>query len=370
MIAQKSIDELSEVIDIVKVAHHINIDLKKRGSGYTACCPFHEENTPSFHINPVKQIFKCFGCGAGGDAIKLVMDKEHLDYPDTVRKLADLFNVTLEEIQANEEDKEIKEKKLSLYDMNRGAAAHYQKQLLFHLNNPDSSHWAVEELVEKRMLSKDSIVEFQLGFAPDNASFLSSKMIAAGLYQMANDLGLCKTKEEQVTDMFVNRIMFPIHNERGQIVGFGGRKQEDGNKMNPKYINSKASMIYRKEEVLYGLYQAKQSIRKENCAIITEGYYDVITLHQAGMTNTVAPCGTAITESHAKKLKRLCSSVILLCDGDEAGWKANLRAIDILTIAGLRVEVCELPEGQDPDTFTRALEVDVWDEQKVGEVAA
>ncbi|MFD2961317.1 MULTISPECIES: DNA primase [Olivibacter] len=350
MITQKSIDEVKDTTDLLSIVKEYVPDLHKRGSSYIGCCPFHDESTPSFHVNAGKGYYKCFGCGVSGGAVDIVMEKERYDFPNAIRHLAKKANITLEETSGFGEDKDLQEKKASLYELNRGAAVHFSKQLADLPHN----HWANIELIASRRLTIESLLSFQVGYAPDDWRFITEKMMKQGHYQAGEELGLITRKDEKTFDTFRNRIIFPIQDENGRIVGFGGRKPNDGDSKNPKYLNSKASVVYRKESTFYGLNQAYKAIRKMDTAILVEGYYDVIMMHQSGIENTVATCGTALTESHAQKLKRICSKVILFADGDDAGIRSMLKSIDILVQAGLSVDVCELPEDEDPDSFARS----------------
>ncbi|CDS92733.1 DNA primase (fragment) [Sphingobacterium sp. PM2-P1-29] len=354
MITQDSIDKVIDGVNIEDVIGKA-IPLKQKGANFSGCCPFHEEKTPSFSVSPSRGIYKCFGCGAGGNVITFVQEFEHLDFPDAVRRLAKDYVIIIEETAHQEEDKEIKEKKATMYDLNKSARNAFMKTLI-DLDDENE----VKKYLRDRELSQDSIISFQIGYAPDISKFLSKKIIDSGFYGIGEELGLCRKNENgNVYDMFQKRVMFPIHNERGEIIAFSGRKMEDGKEGNPKYINSKASMIYRKEEVLYGLFQAQKEIRKQDCAILVEGNIDVIMMHQMGVTNTVASCGTAFTESHAKKLSRYCKSVIIMFDGDKAGKEATLKVIDVLLGVGfLKVQVIPMEDGWDPDSLCQREGVD------------
>lgn len=351
MITERSIQELRDQIEVAEIVKRF-VDLKKRGAGYTGCCPFHNEKTPSFHVNPARGIYKCFGCGVGGDGIKFVMEHEKVDFIQAIKMIADWTNFTLEEAQ--EQTPEEKKDVDAYYEMvkiNRLVADKYQKYLM---DLPDG-HPVIAELLENRQLNNDSIIDFQLGFSPDEWKFIAPGLVDKGLLKASQELGLIATKNENVYDTYRNRIIFPIHDEKGQVIGFGGRKLEDNNKDNPKYLNSKESRLYKKERALYGLYQASRSIRQMGYAILVEGYLDVISFHQGGACNTVASCGTSLTEGQIRVLKRYTTNIILMGDADAAGLKSNLRSIDLFLKNGFKVEVCELPEGEDPDSFVRQL---------------
>ncbi|WP_343524363.1 DNA primase [Pedobacter sp.] len=354
MISEQSIDGLRDVIDIVEVIQRHNVTLKQKGDKWTACCPFHEEKSPSFSVSTTKQIYKCFGCGEGGDAIKFVMKKEDTDFITAIRSIASIYNYTLEETEESPEEKAAAAKKTDLYKINTAAARHFQQKLL---GITDFYHWCAQELAFVRAYDYATLIEFQIGYAPADWRLLTMILISKDLYAPAEELGLVKTSDAgSVYDTFRDRLIFPIHNEQGQIVGFGGRKPRScEDKDNPKYINSKESSLYKKDRVLYGLYQAKAHIKKLGFAILVEGYTDVITMHFTGANNAIGRCGTAFTDSHAKLLKRYTNKVLLFSDGDMAGQKANFKAVDILLENDFIVEICPLPLDEDPDTFARKL---------------
>lgn len=351
MITDRSINDLRDLIEVDDIVGRY-VDLKKRGTSLTGCCPFHDEKTPSFHVNPIKGIYKCFGCGKGGDAIKFVMEKENVTFIDAIRMIADWKGFTLVEEEQTQEQVKAVEDFNSMVALNQRIADKYQTSLL----ELSAYHPAVLDIIDNRQLNNDSIIDFQLGFAPDEWKFISAGLVDKGNLKVSDELGLITVKNDNYYDTFRNRIIFPIHNEKGNIIGFGGRKIEDDKKENPKYINSKESRVYKKERALYGIYLAARAIRQMGFVIIVEGYYDVISFHQAGACNTVAPCGTSLTDGQVRLLKKYTSNAILIGDSDAAGMKSNLRAINLLLDAGFKVEVCELPEGEDPDSFTRSLD--------------
>lgn len=356
MILERSIDELRDTVEVKRIVDDYVV-LKKQGANYVGSCPFHDEKSSSFIVSESKNIFKCFGCGIGGDAIKFFMSIEKCDFPTAVRSIADKIGFTLEETEQQVDPEEAKSR-ASLFEIMETAAKIYQRQLLdLELTLP-TPNALIAELFYNRMLTLDSVVEFQIGFAPgdDKRRLLSERLVDKGLRDKGIELGLISDKNANTYDVYQKRIIFPIHNEKGQIVGFGGRKLEDGKKENPKFINSKESALYKKDQILYGLYQAQQYIRKMGFAILVEGYMDVISSHQAGAPNTVATCGTSLTQGHAKKLNRYTDTVVIIRDGDAAGEKAMLRDINILLEGGFKVEVVVLPEKHDPDSFARELQ--------------
>ncbi|WP_286727860.1 MULTISPECIES: DNA primase [Sphingobacterium] len=351
MITQESIDKILDATRIEDVIGEV-VTLKKKGSNFQGCCPFHDENTPSFVVSPSKQMYKCFGCGAGGNVVTFLMENGRLEFPDAIHKLAAKYSMTVEETLANEEDKEVKEKRATMVDLNRFV----QKSWVNNILGLPINHWSTTYLLEHRRLSMDTIVEWQIGYSPDAMKSITPHVLNNGQYAIAEELGLVKKNDNgNVYDTFINKIIFPIHNDRGEIIAFSGRKNDDGKKETPKYINSKTSLLYRKEEVLFGLWFAKQEIRKKRFAVLVEGNIDVIMMHQMGIRNTVATCGTALTESHAQKLARHCQNVTIFFDGDDAGHKATLKSIDILISAGLRVNVARPDKEDDPDTLCKVL---------------
>jgi DNA primase catalytic core len=349
-----SIDRVREA-DIVTTIQD-SIDLKKEGSNYKGCCPIHNEKTPSFVVSPAKQIFKCFGCGEAGDGIKYIMLTRKVDFIEAVEIIAKIHNIFMDKQQLSPEMQRQVDVKAEMYRVSetaaRGFVGAYRKLA--------DDHWAKQMLTD-REFNEDSIVSFQLGYnGIDNK--LTKWSMEHGTLGVTKDLGLSKTKNNNSYDVFRDRIMFPIHNHKGAVVGFGGRQSNDEQLDKAfKYINSPSSLIYDKSAVLYGLYQAKQSIAKMGSCILTEGYTDVIAMHQNGCDNTVSTSGTALSEIQAKLIKKYAEEIIILRDGDAAGIKASLRDIDICLEVGLNVSICILPEGEDPDTFSRAqLDMGTW----------
>ena len=341
-----SIDRVREA-DIVKTIGEFT-ELKKEGSVYKCCSPFSNEKTPSFVVSPVKQIFKCFSTSLGGDGIKFVMQHKSIDFVEAVEIIARIHNIYLEKQEVPPELQRKLDQKSEMYKL----VGLVSRSFTNAYRNLDGKHWA-KQLINKRQFSEKSIIDFQIGYS-SKENKLTKWTIDNGTLSIAKELGLSKTKNSNSYDVFRERLMFPIHNEKGTIVGFGGRQSND-KKLDKsyKYINSKESLIYDKSAVLYGLFQAKHIINKTGSAILTEGYTDVISMHQNGCENTVASSGTALSNKHARLIKKYASEVILLRDGDAAGIKAALRDIDICLENGLDVSLCMLPDGEDPDTFSR-----------------
>ena len=324
------------------------VQLQKRGNRWVGLCPFHAEKTPSFGVSPDKQLFHCFGCGAGGDLIDYVVRLEGLEFPDAVRLLADACGVQLPERTGDGGTSQRQ-------DAHRDAlyTAHDRAQVSFHEALHASSE-ARRYLLEERGLLPETVERFELGWAPPEWTFLSRQFDASSL-EHAIELGLVgrRVRDAKPYDRFRGRIMFPIRRPDGRIAAFGARRADWVEPDGPKYLNSPESPIYQKSEVLYGLQLARDDIRKRRQALLVEGYLDVILLAQAGLTQTVAACGTALTEEHARLLGRLAQEVVTLYDGDLAGRKASHRAARLLLAAGVEVRVVSMPEGLDPDDLIR-----------------
>ncbi len=340
-------DELiSEIINATDIVSLVSsyVHLKKSGSGYMACCPFHREKTPSFHISAEKQLYHCFGCGVGGSAIQFVMAAENLDFPDAVRFLAERAGINVPEADSSDTTDEYYKRKRRIYDMNRDAARFFREILL-----SEKGKTSLDYLLN-RGLSMKTITSFGLGASADSWDALLKKLTSLGYERdLMVEAGLCvRNEKNHVYDRYRNRVMFPIIDVRGNVVGFGGRKLEgDG----AKYINSPESIVYNKSKILYALNFAKKT--QENYIILTEGYMDVISLHQAGFTTAVAGCGTALTLDQARLLARYSKNIYLCYDSDEAGQKAAKKAIELFRGLECNVKVLKVPDGKDPDEFIK-----------------
>ena len=345
MISQKTIDEIFNVVQIEDVVSDF-VHLKKRGSNLLGLCPFHDEKTPSFTVSPSKNIYKCFGCGRGGNSIQFLMEHEQLSYPETLRSLAEKYNIEIEEEHVDPEMLARKETRESLLIINQKVNEHYQ-ELLFE---SDMGKSVGLSYFKKRSFPEHILRKFELGFSPAEGRHLSEFAKKAGLKaELLSELGLIT---EKGNDFFRNRVMFPIHNVNGKVIAFAGRSLSE-DKRSPKYINSRESEIYNKSWVLYGLHLAKKTIIKEDVCILVEGYTDVISMHLQGVENVVASSGTALTEGQIKLIKRYTPNVLILYDGDPAGIKAALRGVDLLLSRDMNVRIALLPEGHDPDSFIR-----------------
>ena len=340
MIEQESIEALKARLDIVDVVGSY-IELKKAGANFKANCPFHGENTPSFVVSPAKQIYKCFGCGVGGDSIKFVMEYEKLSYPEAIEKLASQYNISL---RYTETKKEFSKEKKILEDLNG-----------FFRKNLDMNQTAKAYLHE-RGIYESSIEKFEIGYAPESfktLEFMRGKKVS---FTDAKDFGLVAVGESgRPYARFSQRITFPIFTPAGKIVGFGGRTITD----HPaKYINSPQSKIFDKSRLLYGYHKAKTTIMQKGEIIVTEGYLDVIMLHQAGFTNTVATLGTALTNYHVPIISRGDPKVILAYDGDKAGRAAAFKAASMLSAKGMRGGVVLFENGMDPADMVKARQIE------------
>ena len=334
------IDEIKERLDIAEVLQEY-IQLRKSGANFKALCPFHNEKTPSFMVSPEKQIWHCFGCSEGGDIFGFVMKIEGVEFPEALRILAKKAGVEL-----RREDPTLQNKKTRLLDICKLTAAYYHKVLL---ESPKAEF--VREYLKSRQIDSDTTEQFKLGYSPDSWDLLFEFLKKKGYSEEEIFLAGLTVKKEKGTgyyDRFRNRLMFPINDIHGNAVGFGGRtlkKDEQG----AKYINSPETLVYNKSHILYGLDQAKSSIRKEDAVIVVEGYTDCISAHQAGIRNVVASSGTALTEGHLKLIKRYTSNIIVAFDRDVAGAEAAKRGIEVALTQEMNIRVLELLSGKDPD---------------------
>ena len=342
MITKNSIENLKSHLEIVDVISQF-LELKKSGANFKACCPFHGEETPSFVVSPAKQIYHCFGCGVGGDSIKFVMEYEKLSYPETLEKLASMYNVSLEY------DESFKKQDTSLIQkINK----HYQKLLIFHSD-------ALGYLKE-RGISSSSIEKFEIGYASssnDTINYLKTNFLNLG---DAKEFGIIDSGQNGLYARFIDRITFPIYTITGNIVGFGGRTISGHN---AKYINSPQTKLFNKSRLLYGYNLAKEFIYKQKSIIVTEGYLDVVMLHQAGFTNTVATLGTALTQEHLPLLKRGEPKVIIAYDGDKAGLNAAYKASLLLSHSDFTGGVVIFEDGMDPADMVKSNNIDKLNEK-------
>lgn len=344
-IGDDKIHEVRERMDIVELVSGY-VSLKRSGANHMGLCPFHSEKSPSFSVNAGRQFFHCFGCGVGGDAFSFLMKVEGLSFPDAVRRLAERTGVELEERRLSPEEERRQQEKDRLYRVNEIAASYFHRTLM-----DDVPGELGRQYLKARGYGRKSAGDYQIGFAPDGWEGLTRHLENEGVnLQDARVLGLIKSGKEGRGDydMFRRRLMFPIFNLAGRVVAFGGRVLDDSK---PKYINSSESPVYHKSKVLFGLYQARQSMRQAGEAILVEGYFDQLALNRSGFPHAVATCGTALTGEHAKLLKRYVQRVLLLFDQDAAGRKATFKAMEILQGEGVPTVVVDLAAGEDPDSF-------------------
>jgi DNA primase len=350
------IDDLKNRADLVRIIEPY-APLKKKGANWMGCCPFHQEKTPSFSVNPAKGFYKCFGCAKGGNVYTFLMEIEGLNFPEAVKRVAEISGVTLPEPVDDknyEHNKKRKQEKKAIADqvieLNRYALEFWEHQL--GENNAHAKE--AREYLEKREISEEIIKKFHIGYAPDSWDAVMSLLKEKGADEKTIEAsGLVSVNEEKkrVYDRFRGRIMFPVLNVDGNPVAFGARILAQGE---PKYLNSPETPAYVKGEHLYGLFQSKDEIRKKKYVILVEGYLDLIALYQFGVTNCVASLGTAFTEQQSRLLGRFAKKVVVNYDGDKAGVKAARRAIETLLAEDFEIKVLVLPNGQDPDDFIRA----------------
>ena len=343
-IPPEKIEEVRLATDIVDVVSGY-LSLRKRGKNYFGLCPFHSEKTPSFSVNPEMQIFRCFGCGAGGNVFHFIMRMEGLSFPDAVRLLAERAGITLDETEVSDEETRERE---ALFFANKLAADFYRAQLYAPPGKEALAY------LRGRGFSDETIERFQLGFAPDSWDALLRHAQAKKLPpETLERAGLVIRRETGgFYDRFRNRVVFPLFNLSGRVVGFGARRMSEDEE-SPKYINSPETAVYQKGSTLYGLYQSRDEIRKQGFAIVVEGYTDLISLHQAGIANVVATLGTALTAHQAKLLRRYTDRVVLFYDSDSPGFAAAMRGAEVMLEHSLDVRIASVPEGHDPDSFVR-----------------
>ena len=360
-IPQYFIDQLLNRIDIVDLIDGY-VPLKKAGANYKACCPFHNEKSPSFTVSPSKQFYHCFGCGANGSAISFLMEYDHMEFRDAIDKLASSAGLEIPTEAQGHQKKQTSSQGIDLYDLLSEVSEFYQTQLRQH---PDKNQ-AIDYL-KKRGLSGDIAKRFGLGFSPEGWDTLMSTLGATAPTQKALlDAGmLMQNEKKRIYDRFRHRVMFPIHDHRGRVVGFGGRvlEQSDPNPGNPKYLNSPETPIFHKGSELYGLYAARGAIKEAEAVLVVEGYMDVVALAQAGIDNSVATLGTATTSMHLQRLFRHTTNIVFSFDGDRAGKAAGWKALETCLPHmqdGNQVSFLFLPDGEDPDTMVKKIGKDAF----------
>jgi DNA primase len=375
LISKEDIDKIFDAARVEEVVGDY-VTLKKRGTNLTGLCPFHDEKTPSFYVSPVKGIYKCFGCGKGGNAVNFIMDKEQMSYPEALRKLAKKYGIDIAEEELTPEKLEAHSERESLIVV----SSYAQKKFTDNLYNTDEGKSVGLSYFRERGFREDIIQKFQLGYCLNQrtaftdtalkdghkAEYLVKSGLTIEYKNEATEAQLESPNGEPANhtapnfkpatyvDRFWGRVMFPIHTEGGRVIAFGGRTLRT-DKKTAKYINSPESIIYHKSDVLYGIYFAKQEIHKQDNCFLVEGYTDVISLHQAGVENVVASSGTSLTVGQIKLIRKLTKNVTILYDGDNAGIKAAFRGIDLILEEGLNVKILLFPDNEDPDSFSKRV---------------
>ena len=352
MIPQETIQKILDTARIEEVVADF-VTLRKRGADWWGCCPFHNEKTPSFHVVPAKGIYYCFGCHKGGSAVGFVMDHEHMSYPDALRYLAKKYNIEVVEEEQSAEELAARQRNESLYLVSDFAEGFFQEQLKSGEGKAVGLNY-----FHTRGLEDETISKYGLGWAPsDRHSFTDAAKAKGFKDEYLLETGLCAKYDDKpdLHDRFVERVTFPIHSVSGRIIGFGARtlKSKEEGKPYAKYVNSKESAIYVKNQSLYGIWFAKSEMAKKDKCFLVEGYLDVLSMHQLGITNVVASSGTALTDGQIRLIGRFTKNVTIMYDGDEAGVKAALRGIDMFLRQGMDVKVVLIPDGDDPDSFAR-----------------
>ncbi|GAA4754174.1 DNA primase [Flavisolibacter ginsenosidimutans] len=350
MITQNTIQQILSRLDIVEVVGSF-VKLKKRGANYLGNCPFHNERTPSFTVSPSKEIFKCFGCGKSGNTVSFLMEHEKLSYVEALRWLANRYNVEIEETETSPEQKQAQQTADSLFIINAFAQKFYAQKLL----ETEEGQTNGLSYLKERGFNKDIIQKFGLGYAPDGRDALTKEAIAAQYNsELLQKTGLVVERNGQLQDNYRDRIIFPIHNNSGKVIGFGARLIKKNDKA-PKYINTPENELYVKSKLLYGTYFARQAIDKADECFLVEGYTDVLSLHQAGIENVVASGGTSLTQDQLRLIKKYTSNLTIIYDGDAAGVKAALRGLDMALEESLNVKLVLIPDGEDPDSYVRKV---------------
>ena len=350
MIDRATVDKILEATNIVDVVSEF-VSLRKAGVNYKGLCPFHDDKTPSFMVSPTRQICKCFACGEGGNAVNFLMRHEQITYPEALRWLAKKYNIEIKERELTNDEKREQSERESMFVVNEWACQYFHEIL----KNDVDGIAIGKQYFRSRGIRDDIIEKFQLGFSLSKRDALVNEAHRKGYKdEFLVKTGLCIESERGIYDRFAGRVMFPWLNVSGKVVAFGGRKLDAATKgVQQKYVNSPDSEIYHKDRELYGIYQAKKAIVKEDCVYMVEGYTDVIAMHQCGLENVVANSGTALSNHQIRLLHRFTQNIVLLYDGDEAGIHAAMRGTDMLLAEGMNIKVLLLPDGDDPDSFSR-----------------
>ena len=352
MIDRATIDRIYAAADIVDVISDY-VTLRKKGVNYQCCCPFHNEKTPSFVVSPTKGVFKCFGCGKGGNVVTFVMEHESVSYAEALKIVAKKYGIEVREKEMTPEEQQRNDNRESMFILNGWAADYFASTL--H-NSSEGLSIGLPYFRQQRGFTDATIKKFALGFCPTKGDQMSRDALEAGYkeeFLLSTGLSLKRESDGRIYDRFRERVIFPVHNISGRIVAFGGRTMRT-DKSVAKYQNSPESEIYSKKNELYGLYFAKKAIQQQDFAIMVEGYTDVISMHQAGIENVVSSSGTSLTVEQIRLLRRFTKNITVIYDGDSAGIHASLRGIDMILREGMNVRVVLLPEPEDPDSFARS----------------
>ncbi len=350
MISQQTIQQILSRIDIIDVIGEF-VKLKKRGASYLGLCPFHNEKTPSFTVSPSKEIYKCFGCGRSGNSISFVMEHEKYSYVDALKWLAKRYDIEVEETFASDEQRQQQQSAESLFIINYFAQQFFSRMLFESEEGQDIGLSYLKE----RGFKEEVIIKFQLGYSPEQRDAFTKEAINR---QFNSDLllktGLVTFRNDQLMDNYRGRVIFPIHNHSGKVLGFGARILKSNDRA-PKYINTPENEIYVKSKILYGSFQARQAIDKADECLLVEGYTDVVSLHQAGIENVVASGGTSLTPGQLRLVKKYTNNLTIIYDGDAAGVKATLRGLDLALEEGLNVKLVLIPDKEDPDSYVNKV---------------
>jgi DNA primase len=350
MIDRATIERILDAAQIVDVVQEF-VPLKKRGVNYLGLCPFHNEKTPSFTVSPSKEIFKCFGCGKVGNSVNFIMEHEHLSYPEALKYLAKKYHIEVVEKELSQEELDKQNERESLLVVTSYAARQFTENLF----KTDEGITVGLTYFKERGFRQDTLKKFEVGYSFEKRDAFSKKALEDGYKQnFLVKTGLSIQHEDHIFDRFSGRVIFPIHSLSGQVLGFGGRILKTDAKT-AKYLNSPESEIYHKSRILYGIYQARKLISQEDRCYLVEGYTDVMSLHEAGIENVVASSGTSLTQEQVRLIKRFTQNITILYDGDAAGIKASIRGIDIVLEEGMNVKIVLLPDGEDPDSYSKKV---------------
>lgn len=353
MIDRPTIERILDAAQIVDVVQEF-VPLKKRGVNYLGLCPFHNEKTPSFTVSPSKEIYKCFGCGKVGNSVNFIMEHEHLSYPEALKFLARKYHIEIVEKEMTREEQDRQNERESLLVITSYASRLFAENLF----NTEEGISVGLAYFRERGFRHETLKKFEVGYSPEKRDAFSQQAIEAGYRKdLLAKTGLSIQHEDRLFDRFSGRVMFPIHSLSGQVLGFGGRILRSDLKT-AKYLNSPESEIYHKSKILYGIFQARKAIMDEDKCFLVEGYTDVMSLHEANIENVVASSGTSLTQEQVRLIKRFTQNITILYDGDPAGIKASLRGIDLVLEEGMNVRIVLLPDGEDPDSYSKKLSND------------